>query len=80
MPLNCVKSEPENRPKLSLILKRMELSERSHREDSRLWYEAVAEVDVAGSERDIALAPISVTLVPDMIIILKVVLKTKKLL
>ena len=41
---------------------------RSDREDSGLGDEAVANVDVAGGEGDVALPTISVTLVPDNIL------------
>ena len=41
---------------------------RSDREDSGLGDEAVANVDVAGGEGDVALPTVSVTLVPDDIL------------
>ena len=41
---------------------------RSDREDSGLGDEAVANVDVAGGEGDVALTTICVTLVPDNIL------------
>ena len=46
-------------------VKRNKWRERTYREDSRLGDEAIAEVDIARGEGDVALATISVAFVPD---------------